>query len=205
MNKLKYLLIWCLVLGTFISCGDKEDEGEPASAAQQDYLPTTKGSTWNYGGITPYTLTVTGATKVVNGKTYYEMETKQGSDVRKSYVVKDKGVYTAIGFVPNSGEIELSILKEETPVGKPWEQTNVINGVETKMACTIVEKDVTKTVEGKTYKNVINVQMVTTFLFKGQDLGTAITTNYYYAKGVGLILSDFGAQGQVPLLTYDVK
>jgi hypothetical protein len=205
MNKLKLLFFWCLLLGTFVSCGDKDDDPQPASTAEQDYIPTTKGSNWTYGGVRPYSYRVTGGTKVIDGLTYVELETTAGSETAKSYLIKDKGVYTTIGFVPNSGDIKIAILKEETPVGKPWEQKNVINGVETKMTFTIVEKDVTKTVEGKTYKNVINVKMVTTYTFMGVDFDTAITTNYYFAKGVGLILTDVESYGQIPLLSYTVK
>ncbi|MBF9252551.1 hypothetical protein I2I11_04530 [Pontibacter sp. 172403-2] len=204
MNKIKFLLIWCLAVGTLMSCG-KEDDPEAAPGAELDYLPTTTGSTWTYGGISPYTLTVTGTTSVINGKTYHEMESKQGTSVNKSYVLKEKGVYTAVGMVPAVGSLEIAILKEETPVGEPWEQTTSINGIDTKMTLTIVEKNVSKTVEGKTYNNVINVKMETSYIFMGEDLGVGLTTHYYFSKGIGLILSDFGANGQVPLLTYNIK
>jgi hypothetical protein len=203
MNKLTLLMIWCLVVATLVSCS--KDDPAPAPATEQDYMPATANSTWSYGGTSPYTLTVTGATKVVNGKTYYEMETKDEDDTTsKSYLLKDNGVYTGIGIVPNTGSLEITILKEKAPVGESWEQTSTLNGVDTKMKFVIVEKDVSKTVEGKTYKNVINVKMEMTFTFMGQDLG-GLTGNYYFSKGVGLILTDFGTQGQAPLLTYDIK
>ncbi|RDV14521.1 hypothetical protein DXT99_14060 [Pontibacter diazotrophicus] len=204
MYKLKQLLILCLIAGALVSCG-KETDPEPVSTAEQDYLPTTKGSTWEYGGISPYTLTATGETKVINGKTFHVMETTEGTEKRKSYLLKEKGVYTGIGMHPELGDVEIAILKEETPIGKPWEQTNTINGVETKMTLSIVAKGVSKTVEGKTYQNVINVKMETSYIFMGIEIDSDVTTNYYFAKGVGIILSDFGAMGQVPLLTYDVK
>lgn len=204
MNKLKTLLILCLLLGTFVSCS-KETDPKPASTAEQDYLPTSAGSTWTYGGITPYTLTVTGKREVINGRTFHEMETTQGTTKNRSLLLKEKGVYTGIGFQPGMGNVEIAILKEETPVGKPWEQTNTINGIETKMTFSIVEKGVSKTVEGKTFKNVINVKMETAVVFMGVEIDSGVSANYYFSKGVGLILSDFGARGQVPLLTYDVK
>lgn len=205
MYKLKLLFIWCLMLGAFVSCGDKEDDPEPASTAEQDYLPTTKGSHWTYGGVNPYSYTATGAKKVIDGQTFYELETTSGTEKAKSYLLKDKGVYTAVGFIPNSGDIKIAILKEETPVGKPWEQTNVINGVNTKMTFTIVEKGVSKTVEGKTYQHVINVKMVSTYTFEGMEFELPVVTNYYFSKGVGLILTDIQGYGQIPLLTYEVK
>lgn len=207
MCKLKFFLILCLVIGALVSCSEKEDEPEPASAAEQDYLPTTTGTSWTYGGMSPYTLTVTGNMKVINGKSYHEMEQKTTSASYKSYVLKENGVYTAIGMVPGSGmdELEITNLKEEAPIGISWEQTNTINYVDTKMSCMIMEKGASKTVQGKTFKDVINVKMVTTFTFMGQEVIPAVTTHYYFSKGVGLILTDAGAMGQVPLLTYDIK
>ncbi|MFD3001873.1 hypothetical protein ACFS7Z_15980 [Pontibacter toksunensis] len=204
MNKLKLFLIWCLVIGALTSCS-KEADPEPATTAEQDYLPTTTGSTWNYGGDMPYTLTVTGKKEVINGKSFHEMETTQGTTKSKSYLLKEKGVYTGVGMQPGMGNVEITILKEETPVGKPWEQTNTINGIVTKMTFTIEEKGISKTVEGKTYKNVIHVKMKSTYTFMDLEVDAGVVSNYYFSKGVGLILSDFGAEGQVPLLTYDVK
>lgn len=202
MYKLKLYFIWCLLVGALISCDKKEDASPQAN---QDYLPTTAGSTWSYGGTMPYTLTATGNTQDINGKSYFEMETKQGTTVNKSYIGKEKSVYTAIGLLPNLGNMEIMVLKEETPIGKPWEQTTTINGVDTKLTFTILEKEVTKTVEGKSFNDVIHVRLVTSFTFMGVDLGTSLNSDLYFAKGVGLILSDLDSYGQFPLLSYDVK
>ncbi|EJF10959.1 hypothetical protein [Pontibacter sp. BAB1700] len=206
MNKLRFVMMWCLLLGILVSCGDKEDDASPAAAVELDYLPDTKGSTWNYGGTNPYSLTATGNTKVVDGKTYSEFETKQGNETRKSYLLKEKGVYTGIGMDPSlSNDISLTFLKEETPVGKAWYQTNTINGFETKMTFTIIAKDITKTVEGKTYKEVIHVQAKTSVIFMDMEIDSGVNTNYYWAKGVGLILTDAGQHGNIPLMTYSIK
>jgi hypothetical protein len=204
MNKLTFLMIWCLVVGTLASCSKDEAETAPVPGTEQDYMPSTAHSTWTYGGTSPYTLTATGATKVINGKTYYEMEEKKGTETNKYYLLKDKGVYTVIGMISGTGSLEIPILKEDTPVGKPWEQTGTINGADTKMTFVIVEKDVSKTVEGKTYKNVINVKMDMAFSLMGVPLG-GLTGHFYFSKGVGLILQDFGAGEEAPLLTYEVK
>ncbi|GHA80897.1 hypothetical protein [Pontibacter akesuensis] len=208
MNKLNLLLLWCLLLGAIVSCGDKDEDPEPIpteATAALDYLPATKGSTWTYGGARPYSYTATGATKDFDGKTYKELQTTSGTEKTKSYLLKEKGVYTTIGFMPGSRNIKIAILKEETPVGKPWEQTYTFNAVETKMTFTIEEKDITKTVEGKTFKDVIHVKLVSTYSYLDMDFNNTHTSHYYFAKGVGLILSDLQEVGQIPLLTYDVK
>ncbi|PKV76007.1 hypothetical protein [Pontibacter ramchanderi] len=205
MNKLRFVMMWCLLLGILVSCGNKDDDASPATEAELDYFPSTKGSTWSYGGTNPYTLTATGNTKVIDGKTYSEFETKDGNELRKSYLLKEKGVYTGVGMDPTIGNIALMFLKEETPEGKPWYQTNVMNGIDTKMTFTIIAKGMTKTVEGKTYKNVIHVQAKTSITFMGMEIDSGIETNYFWAKGVGLILTDIGEFGNIPLMTYSIK
>ncbi|RDC62349.1 hypothetical protein [Adhaeribacter pallidiroseus] len=215
MRKLKLYLIWCLVVGTLVSC-DKKDDSDPAPAVAQDYLPTTAGSIWTYGGSSPYTLRSTGVTKTTNNKIYYEMETQQGTSVSKSYVLKENGSYTGIGMVPGMGTLEMTILKDNVPVGQTWEQTTTTSGVGTKFTYTVVEKNVTKAVEGKTYNNVIHVKLTYGYNLDDEDfglgedfdlgdLGMNIEAHYYFAKGVGLILSDMGPYGQVPLVSCTVK
>ncbi|PVY39703.1 hypothetical protein C8E01_11092 [Pontibacter virosus] len=198
-------MMWCLMLGILVSCGDKDNDASPKETAELDYQPTTQGSTWSYGGSTPYTVLATGKTKMIDGKSYAEMETKRGSETGKSYLLKEKGVYTAIGMDPSLGDVALTFLKEETPVGKPWEQSNVINGIQTKMTFTIIGKGISKTVEGKTFKEVIHVQMNATYTIMGTEVELGIPTDYYWAKGVGLILTDMGQLGNFPLLTYSIK
>ncbi|ARS34583.1 hypothetical protein [Pontibacter actiniarum] len=205
MSKLKFILIWCLLLGAFVSCGDKEDEENPEPAAELDYLPTTKGSTWAYGGIMPYSYRITGETKVIDGKTFYELEVTQGTQTSTSYLRKEKGVYTAMGLVPNSGNLKIDVLKDNVPVGESWEQMHTIQGAETKRVSTIMEKGSSKTVEGKTYQDVIHVKVATTYFYGGMQVVDPNTAHYYFAKGVGLILTELESLGQVPLLTYDVK
>ncbi|QNF33988.1 hypothetical protein HUW51_15130 [Adhaeribacter swui] len=202
MHRLKIYFIWCCLAAAFIAC-DKKENASPT--ANQDYIPTTAGSTWSYGGSMPYILSATGQTKEINGKTYFELETKQGTNISKSYINHEKSVYTAVGLVPNLGDVEVMLLKEETPVGKPWEQTTNFNGVDTKLTFTILEKDVSKVVEGKTYQKVIHVKMTVNYTFMGVDLGSNLASELYFAKGVGLILSDLGTYGQSALLNYDVK
>ena len=216
MNKVKLYLIWCLVMGALVSC-DKKDDSAPTPVVEKDYLPTAVGNTWTYGGTMPYTATITGATKNINGKVYLEAETKQGSSVSKSYLLKENKVYTTIGMVQGMGNLALIMLKEDAAVGETWEHTTMTNGIDTKLTFTIAEKNISKTVGGKTFDNVIHVNLKYSYSFDGEDFGLGedfdfgddldlnLTADYYYAKGVGLILSDLGAYGQIPLVSYSLK
>jgi hypothetical protein len=224
MNNLKLILVWCLLLGTFVSCSKKEDneEPQPAPDATNDYFPTTAKSSWEYGGTSPRKVAATGATKVINGKTFQELETTVDGEVQKSYARKENGEYWALGMF-KSESVEMIFLKENAPVGESWEHKmpfssietegfsaedlegfELFEGFETKAKFTIAAKDLTKTVEGKTYKNVISVKYDLSVSFMGQAM-PFFTSHYYFAKGVGLILSDLDTYGQSPLVTYEVK
>ena len=39
----------------------------------------------------------------------------------------------------------------------------------------------------------------------GMEIDSGVTSNYFWAKGVGLVLSDFGQHGNVELMTYTIK
>ncbi|MGV3541416.1 MAG: hypothetical protein ACO1OQ_16490 [Rufibacter sp.] len=200
MNKLRTLLLWCLVAGLLTSCGDKDDE----PTASLDYAPSTAGSTWTYGGAATYTNTALGTTKTMNGKTFHEFETKQGTSKTAAYLSKENGVYTSMGSDPRAAGVEMTVLKEHEPVGATWTQTAVVNGVTTNYTYTIVGKGVTKTVGGKEFKEIIQVKLETVFTFMGMEVPAPVA-NYYHAKGIGMVMADFGPQGAVVLKSYTVK
>jgi len=206
MKNLFSLIIWCFLASTLVSC--EKEESLPANlviTTASDYLPTTAGTTWTYGGRTPYTCTVTGNTKVINGKTYHEMQNKIGTTTYPSYVQKNKGVYTAIGLVSGMGDLEITVFKEDLPVGSTWEQMGIVNGIDVNLKFTFAEKDVTQTIAGKTYDKVVKIRLAGTYTYSGIETGITFTTDYYFAQGVGLILTDLGNNGKAPLQNYQVN
>jgi len=207
MKVLKLLFTYCLFLITFTACNTKEEDVDlqPVISSKTDYLPTTVGSNWTYGGPAPYTLSVTGAQKDINSKIYYELETVRGTTANKMYVAKDKGIYKTIGLVNGMGDLDIMTLNEATTVGQSWVQTGNVNGFDVNMTLTVEETGITKTIAGHTYDQVINIKIKINYMYMGADMGINNTTNYYFAQGVGLILMDLGRNGQIPLLSYTVK
>ncbi|AMM50862.1 hypothetical protein TH61_06230 [Rufibacter sp. DG15C] len=201
LAAIKQLLVWCLLVGTLSSCGKDED---PTPLAELDYQPVSAGSTWSYGGYKTYTQTSLGSTKNMDGKTYNEFETKQGSTTTVGYIHKNAGIYTTKGQDPTMANVELTYLKENEPTGATWEHTLVVNGISTKYKFTLVAKNLTKTVEANEYKEVIQIKLESTFYVMGQTI-PGPPANYFYAKGVGLILSDFGSMGKISLKSYTIK
>jgi hypothetical protein len=207
MKALKLLLIYCLLLSTFTACNTKEEDADlkPTASSKTDYLPTTVGSHWTYGGRLPYTLSVTGAKKDINNKTYYELETVYGTTANKIYVAKEKGIYKTIGLINGMGDLDIMTLNEATTVGQSWGQTGNVNGFDVNLTLTVEEVGITKTIAGHIYEKVINIKIKSNHTYMGADTGINYTTNYYFAQGVGLILIDLGKNGQVPLLDYTVN
>ena len=207
MKALKLIFIFCLFMGTFTACNTKEEDAEvkPIAASKTDYLPTTVGSHWTYGGPSPYTLSVTGAKKAINNHIYYELETVHGTTANKIYVAKEKGIYNTIGLLNGMGDQDIMTLNEATTVGQSWVQTVKVNGFDVNLTLTVEEVGITKTIAGQTYDQVINLKIKSNYMYMGAEMGINYTTNYYFAQGVGLILMDFGRNGQVPLLSYTVN
>ena len=84
--------------------------------------------------------------------------------------------------------VKITILKENAAVGVSWKDTLTANGLDAIYTYTIVSKGMPKTVAGTTYTDVIHVHEQTTI----DLLGTVIPagqSEYYYAKGIGLIES----------------
>ncbi|WP_192822685.1 hypothetical protein [Rufibacter sp. LB8] len=209
MTTTKNLLLWLAFLCVFTACSDKEEDPAPeettTAAAGLDYFPTTAGSTWSYEGDLTYSYKSLGTKKVINGKSYTEFEQNQNGTISTIYVFKEAGSYTLYTAVAGVGNIELTVLKENEPEGGSWSTTTVINGLTTRYTYTLVKKGLTKTVLGKEYKNVIQVKLATVVLFQGMEIPFDQPFNYYFAKGVGQIMSELGSSGTVSLKSYTIK
>jgi hypothetical protein len=179
------------IVSLVLSCSKKD------SPAPLDYLPVTAGSQWVYSGEFPQTITVTGNTKVFDGKTYFERETLSDGQSYLGYLYKKDGVYSARSFnaVDKSGaQIEFVLLKDNVPQGAFWMQTVSPQGTDFTYVYrkTIDGKDIAYHVNNVSYANVIVVK--NEISIEGSD--TPFSTHYsYFALGVGLIKdqkSDFG-------------
>lgn len=153
-----------------------------------DYQPLTVGSHWTYtssGGS--FTLTVTSKDTVAQGRTYKVLSNSNGSN---QYQAKNGTEYyrfaTFQGILPNG--VEELYLKADQNVNGTW-QLNiplVVSGVTLNITSkySVVEKGISKQVQGKTYTDVVHIR---------QDLTSAFGNNgggdHYYAKGIGLISS----------------
>lgn len=177
-----------------------------AASAASDYFPMTLNSNWTYNYAPTNTIdgdtlkiAVFNKTTTINSKTYRyfvassedtALYAKNGNDY---YEAGYFDFYPHVYVLDSVGAIEYIFLKDNVPATTTWETPETVAkatgelGV-AKAKFTIVQKDISYTVLGKTYTNVIGVKRELLFKKNGDaNFSLLIDGTYYYAKGVGVI------------------
>jgi hypothetical protein len=171
------------------------------------YQPVTKGSTWNYvvsqyGLSLNFVYAMTGNTTVQNGLTLNEFNftvttqpTEQGYYIKNDhlYIIRQKHDINFKDVVVN-----VPYLKDDAAVGDTWKGDNFDPGATDytgQYTCKMLETNITKTINGKTFSNVFRTHTDLTLTYTGSGTGSnqlIESYDYYIAKGVGIIeLDDF--------------
>ena len=191
----KILRIGALVLTCFLFSCEKEkstDEETSGSGSGNDYQPTTAGSEWRMSSTTAgdYTITALAGDTVIGGKKFFKFD--NSSSEERVYINKDNGVYTQYAPIPIGDESFEMIVLKDAPVGTTWKSRVDFQGFFNEFTYKVVSRDADKTVNGKTYNNVITVAYEVTMPnpLGGGTLKFA-TGRAYYSKGIGPIASSF--------------
>lgn len=187
-----------LILG--ISC-KKKDSSNPETPAEK-YMNLSAGNTWTYETVnnltsltTSNTVTSSSRDTSIAGKNYHVFTNSSGA-VNDYYNITGNDYYTFRNLVAlGSSSVEHIYLKDNTTAGTSWSQTITIapfSGVPTTVPLTITntiaEKNISRTVNGKTYTNVIHIS--TTLSSASLPAGSLTTDIHsYYAPKYGLIES----------------
>lgn len=179
------LMVVCIVLAT----GCKKDEVGPATV---NFSPLSAGSTWTYefkeNTNSPETFTLTALSKdtSANNKSYKVLSVSNGT--KNQYLAKSEANYYRLATFPAVGieNVEELYLKENETVNGTWSfNTSFVylgSTVTATLTYTIKEKNITRTVKGKGYNNVVHVR--SDISIQGGLIGGG---DFYYADGVGLI------------------
>ncbi|MDO3628507.1 hypothetical protein [Mucilaginibacter sp. BT774] len=216
MRKIFAIMI---IGGAILAAGCSKKNNPGPSASADSYLPVSSGSTWTYndvvgGNSSQLTITMTGATSIIGGKTYYAgTSVSPAKGTSTGYFYASNHFYSFRATSAAAGiTIELQMGNDEQNVGYSWTTSPTDNGtvagVPAKTVNTIKEKGITKVVNGKTFNNVIHTQIDLQY-----DLGTGFQSvavyDIYLAKGVGMIENDTSVSGspyEVETITgYTVK
>ena len=182
----------------FVTGNNNNNGGNNSNCKACAYLPYCDGASYSYyDTLLGSTATVISDNlqflkdTVFSGKTFHKFSTT--SSTTAVYTNCTSGVTTVAvldaavtgGTIP---KIELRPLQENLPVNGSWSDT-IMNGFGQAVIYThtIKGKGISKSLSGKTFNDVIYVQTDTGIDFPG--LGYILTnkSDYYYARGVGLI------------------
>jgi len=191
----------------FFSCSKSDDNPAPEVIK---YMSYTSGSKWVYDVITnpgtpgstsvvdTVTCTATDTTVeagTANQRIYRIMKHSNGN-TSDYYNITGNDYYRFRTLPIDNLQIQELYLKDNASVGTSWSQTIPVNvpGFPTPIPITVTnsvtQKDITKTVNGVIYNNVIYV--TTVISSAGLPPGTIVTDiKSYYAPNVGLIEGDY--------------
>lgn len=166
------------------------------------YYPLAPGNTWEYKmnastGLS--TSTYTNTVVSIEGQ-IATMKSTAAPDTTH-VKVENGAVYNEL---MSPGNYQLW-LKDDLKKGEIWEATFTANGLNSIMAMTVKETGISKEVEGKTYADVIMLEAESKINMNGNVISTNFFTQYYYAKGVGLIMTTSSMGDVHALVRYAVK
>jgi len=195
------LLIFFVAAVIFTSCSKNNSDNN--SSTTNTYINTNAGSTWNYHQVdsssnspvvSDYTLTSSSNDTTINSKKYHIYN---GSDGADRYMTVSGNDYYQYDSIPVAGgiNIERLYLKDNAAVGTTWDQSFTLNipnlpvpgGVTLSVKNNIVEKGISRTVNGISYSNVIHVS--TSLSSPLITSGFTSSIDSYYAPKYGLIES----------------
>jgi hypothetical protein len=158
----------------------------------RNYYPLALQNEWHYrqkdGSV--YTNKVTAA----NGDEY----TMHNSAANTSSIVRVKGDVIETDALEKDNFQPW--LPKDPGTGDKWIVKFKANGLDCLLLMTVKETGMTKEVSGTMYNNVICIEAESQIIMNGSQMPLNFFTQYYYADGIGLILTTSSA-GDIHSLT----
>lgn len=95
-------------------------------------------------------------------------------------------------------------LKNDLKAGDTWEIKFKANGLDSILIMTVQETGISKEVEGKTYNNILLIESENKMVVNGTLMSLNFFTQYYYADGVGLVLTTSSVGDSHALINYQL-
>ncbi|MEI9945608.1 MAG: hypothetical protein WDN26_15495 [Chitinophagaceae bacterium] len=162
-----------------------------------NYYPLAANNEWHYkqkDGST-YVNKVTAA----NGN---EFSMHNSAANTGSMVITDGNNFTTDAL--EAGNFQKWMANNLQP-GDTWEIKFKANGLDCLLIMTVKEMGGDKEVEGKTYNNVLLIEAENKIIMNGNLMALNFFTQYYYADGVGLILTTSSAGDSHALTGYTLN
>ena len=159
-------------------------------------------------------MTITGKTRQIDGKAYHIATTRYAGRTYEQYFFNENSQYSFRGKTINEG-IDLEFFYLDDQKKRPGEEwTNDFNVTvdgfefEGKALGEIVEKGITHTVAGRTFKSVIHTQLKISYKLFSDSFTEVGQYQFFTAKGVGLIKTEWvigGGSGKTELIEFSIK
>lgn len=160
------------------------------------YYPLAVGNTWTYKMKDGKTFT----NKVVSAKgNEFTMTTSIGD--LSAIVRKDGDAYVTNSFEPGKF---LPIIKDNLKPGDQWEIRFTVNNINSVLVTTVKEVGMSKEVEGTTYTGVVMLEAESKMDLNGNIMQLNFFTQYYYADGIGLILTTSSVGDFMGLISHEI-
>jgi len=212
MNK-KFFYLLFLFFGLLSAC-TKESSKIPNQGSKANYQPTTAGSVWNYRvtGTSNYIYTLKAEERdsIINNKPYRVFSNNKDP---YEYYYKTGGDYYRYARPPefNFQPVDMLYIRDYLAAGQEWLEVESIKvpvggidvSVNAEVTVKIEEKDISYTVNGVTYNNVIHLSVKPEFKALLIPIGNTSDIHYYYADNIGLIYNKTALK--VPSANVDIN
>ncbi len=172
------------------------------------FFVNTKNKTMNFY---PLVLNNEWQYRQKDGSTYFNKVTAVSSD---GFTMYNSAANTSSMVKVNGNEITTDALeagnfqiwlKNDLQPGESWEIKFKANGLDCILVMTVKETGSTREVEGKTFNNVLFIEAENKIIVNGNLMPLNFFTQYYYADGVGLILTTSSAGDIHSLIQYSLR
>jgi hypothetical protein len=154
------------------------------------YCPLSVGSRWTYaqasGGL--YSNTITGVVPGTHGGYVMVNSVFQ----REQHLRKEGITYFADHFEAGNFQV---LLREDLKVGDSWDIAYKANGFHNILTMSVREVNALRIVSGVTYRNILVLEGESKVNRDGGIVPLNVLTRYYYARSIGLVLSEIMHQG----------
>ena len=126
----------------------------------------------------------------IDGKSFQKTDAGSGSEITYHNCTNGVTLVVALNATGAGGtqvaRLNSTFIKENEPVGTTWQEINTVSGQDAIYDYEIVAKNITHTVLGVDFPDVIHVHQTLSIDLLGTPFPQA-ETDYYFAKDVGLI------------------
>lgn len=161
------------------------------------YYPLAVGNTWTYRLKDGKTFTNTVTAK--DGQRFTMQNTMQP---QPQHIQQEGETYLADNFEAGNFQV---LVKNNLKKGDAWEIKYKANGIDSVLMMSVKEIGASQAVEGKTYTNVMLVEGDMKMIMNGKPVPMSYQVQYYYADGVGLILTTASHGDAMGLISYELK